>query len=168
MPELFSVYPWSNKWFFSSLMFIPSCNKANNPTFPSAKDFPVSIAHCSIFKPLGIKTSMFPVNQPYLRVIINDHIERLRWVSTRSNDELNVFSMGDFFMFWFKYLCMNHDALQSPIFGYLWGYPILCISKPWRYPIPEFILFHQTMVWMRYCGLVLHISSEILSFKWRL
>ena len=27
--------------------------------------------------------------------------------------------------------------LQSPIFGYPWGYPILWISKPWRYPIPE-------------------------------
>ena len=33
-------------------------------------------------------------------------------------------------------------SLQSPIFGYLWGYPILWISEPWKYPIPEWYDLH--------------------------
>jgi len=33
-------------------------------------------------------------------------------------------------------------TLQSPILGYLWGYPIPGISEPWRYPILEWYDLH--------------------------
>ena len=59
-----------------SLTFIESRRESDNPTFPSAKYIPISMAHRSVLKPLRIKTGEFPINQPNARVIINDNIVR--------------------------------------------------------------------------------------------
>ena len=37
---------------------------------------------------------------------------------------------------------LHFSSLQSPIFVYPWGYSILWISKPWRYPIPGWYNLH--------------------------
>ena len=38
------------------------------------------------------------------------------------------------------------SPLQSPILWYLWGYPILGIREPWRYPIPEWYDLHTNSI----------------------
>jgi hypothetical protein len=58
------------------LTFIESRRGSDNPTFPSAKYIPTSMAHRSVLKPLRIKTGEFPINQLDARVIVNDNIVR--------------------------------------------------------------------------------------------
>ena len=59
-----------------SLKFIESHRESDNPTFPSAKYIPISMAHRSVLKPLRIKTGEFPIDQPDARAIVNDNIVR--------------------------------------------------------------------------------------------